>query len=198
MQTHQFHELLKTLDGMQAAQTQADGCVCCDGKLDRANYRRKVRGVGRSHESAYELRDSFCCRVQGCRTRATPPSVRFLGRRVYASVVVVLLTALQHGVTEKRSALLEEKAGVSARTLQRWRTWWLTEFVQGAFWRVAQGHFVPPVAPGRLPASLLERFPGSEAGRLVRLLCFLAEMAPSISRKCAEIDGSSSYAGDGD
>lgn len=198
MQAHQFHTLLKTLDGMQAAQTQAEGCARCARKLDRANYRRKVRGVGRGSEGAYELRDSFCCRGEGCRKRATPPSLRFLGRRVYGAVVVVLLTALQHGVTEKRSALLEEKAGVSARTLQRWRTWWLTEFVRGAFWRGAQGQFVSPVDPGRLPASLLERFPGSEEMRLVKLLCFLAGMAPSISRQSTEIDGLTSYAGDGD
>ena len=98
MQAHQFHELLRKLDSMQAAQTQAEGCVECASKLDRANYRRKVRGVGRGDEAAYELRDSFCCRKEGCRTRATPPSVRFLGRRVDAAVVVVLLTALQHGV----------------------------------------------------------------------------------------------------
>lgn len=198
MQAHQFHTLLRTLDGMQAAQTQAEGCAQCASKLDRANYRRKVRGVGRGDECAYELRDSFCCRKEGCRKRATPPSVRFLGRRVYAAVVVVLLTALQHGVTEKRSALLEQKAGVSARTLQRWRAWWLTEFVQGAFWRGAQGRFASPVDPGRLPASLLERFPGSDEERMVKLLCFLAGTAPSISRQSTEIDGLSSYAGDGD
>jgi len=79
-----------------------------------------------------------------------------------------------------------------------WRTWWLTEFVQSAFWRGAQGHFASPVDSGRLPASLLERFPGSEAARLVGLLCFLAGTAPSITRQSTEIDGLSSYAGDGD
>jgi hypothetical protein len=38
-------------------------------------------------------RFSFCCDRDGCRNRATPPSVRFLGRKVYLGAVVMLISA---------------------------------------------------------------------------------------------------------
>ena len=39
----------------------------------------------------YRYRFSFCCDRDGCRKRVTPPSVRFLGRRVYLGAVVILI-----------------------------------------------------------------------------------------------------------
>jgi hypothetical protein len=40
---------------------------------------------------------SLCCSRDGCRRRMTPPSVRFLGRRVYLGAVLVLVSAMQQG-----------------------------------------------------------------------------------------------------
>lgn len=72
----------------------------CGGALHRANYPRKVRGLppGASAGDGAggpgpELRLSFCCAREGCRKRHTPASLRFLGRRVYAGVVLVLVMA---------------------------------------------------------------------------------------------------------
>ena len=42
----------------------------------------------------YAERFSFCCAVDGCRKRATPPSLRFLGRKVYLATVVTLISAM--------------------------------------------------------------------------------------------------------
>ena len=91
-----------------------------------------------------------------------PPSVRYLGRRVYLGAVVVLVTAMLGGITATRAAQLREWLGVSVRTLKRWRAWWRETFVASVFWRGAQGRFMPPVAIEALPASLLERFAGDE------------------------------------
>jgi hypothetical protein len=44
--------------------------------------------------------------------------VRFLGRRVYLGAVVVLVTAMQAGITPARAQHLHDLLGVSRRTLQ--------------------------------------------------------------------------------
>jgi hypothetical protein len=105
-----------------------------------------------------------------------PPSVRFLGRRVYLGAVVVLVTALQHGATPDRLARLYATLGVSVRTLARWRDWWRETFARSRFWRAARSRLDSPVAEETLPASLLERFAGDETARLVALLRFLAPL----------------------
>jgi hypothetical protein len=102
--------------------------------------------------------------------------VRYLGRRVYLGAVVVLVSTMIGGVTATRAARLREWLGVSMRTLKRWRVWWRETFVASAFWRDAQGRFMPPVPIDALPASLLERFAGDEPRRLLYTLAFLAPL----------------------
>src|SRR5690606_37865054 len=81
--TASFWAVLVKIDEDMAAQTRAARCRSCGGKLHSARYRRKPRGVARSLiGDAGAVRLSFCCSRDGCRRRHTPPSVRFLGRRV--------------------------------------------------------------------------------------------------------------------
>src|SRR5882724_3721667 len=68
---------------------------------------------------------------------------------------------------------LTELFGVSRRTVRRWRTWWGSAFAASPFWKLAAAAFMPPVDCGRLPASLLGRFAGDAAARLVALLRFI-------------------------
>jgi hypothetical protein len=44
------------------------------------------------------------------------------------------------------------------RTLERWRQWWLTTFVQSSFWKGARARFMPPLCQRTLPASLCLSF----------------------------------------
>jgi len=105
-------------------------------------------------------------------------SVRFLARRVYWAAVVVLATALRSGLTDRRVQQLRRSIGVPKRTLKRWRTWWLKDFVDSPFWKNARAQFMPPVEAAALPASLLERFSGSDlAQQLVAALRFLAPLS---------------------
>jgi hypothetical protein len=91
--------------------------------------------------------------------------------------VVVLITAMQAGLTPARAARLRELLGVTMRTLKRWRIWWRTTFATTAFWRAVQGHFVPSVPVDGLPAALLDRFQGPDAcAQLLRLLRFLCPL----------------------
>lgn len=157
--------VLTRIDADLATQVQAQGCAC-GGALHRANYPRKVRGM-----NVEANRDSFCCAEEGCRRRRTPGSVRFLGRRVYAGFIVVLLTALQHGLSVERVRVLQEQLGVDRRTMERWRSWWQEHFATSRLWRVARARLMPPVEERTLPWSLWERFTGDDP--LQRLLRFL-------------------------
>jgi hypothetical protein len=103
--------------------------------------------------------------------------VRFLGRRVYLGVVVTLACALTTGLSLRRAGVLTAHLHVPLRTLQRWRRWWLVDFVQTLFWRGQQALFMPPVEACRLPESLWSRFQTADAsGAWRELLRFLAPL----------------------
>ena len=104
---------LLTFDQDLAAEARAAGCGFCGGRLHSARYPRKPRGGLEDLGPDYTTRLSFCCAVDGCRRRTTPPSVRYLGRRVYLGAVVVLVTALRGGITATRAAQLRAWLGVA-------------------------------------------------------------------------------------
>jgi hypothetical protein len=165
-----FYVLQMKFDEDLATRARQEGCGECGGRLDSANYPRKPRGARTKVPENYETRFSFCCATEGCRARSTPPSVRFLGRRVYVGAVVVLGSAMQQGVTPVRARRLSEVLGVSQRTLARWREWWKEAFIESAFWKEARAFFSPGVDEKGVPLSLLERFGGGEEERLAGLL----------------------------
>jgi hypothetical protein len=109
-------------------------------------------------EPGPDRRLSFCCEREGCRKRHTPASVRFLGRRVYVGVIVVLIMAIGLCLPGDRGHPPAPELGVSRRTLGRWRRWWREDFPTSVVWRAAQGRLMPPVDASALPASLLPRF----------------------------------------
>jgi hypothetical protein len=153
-----FYHVLERIDAELAETTRQGRCRACEGVLHKAYYPRKPRGGPADLPASYGKRASYCCAVDGCRTRATPPSVRFLGRRVYLRGVVVLASALQHGVSAFRAKRLKELFGVSRQTLERWRTWWLEAFPASRFWQELRGRFMPAIDETTLPRSLVERF----------------------------------------
>lgn len=175
-----LYEVLARIDADLAETARQAGCRVCGDVLHSARFPRKPRGgpaAGLPAEYAY--RHSFCCAIEGCRKRRTPPSVRFLGRKVYLGAVVVLATALRHGPTRTRAARLREVLGVDARTLARWRQWWRDTFAASPWWRAMRGRFVPPVSTTALPASLVRRFVGDSWAPLVALLRFVAPTTAS-------------------
>ncbi|MDP1613686.1 MAG: hypothetical protein Q8M11_21715 [Sulfuritalea sp.] len=102
-------------------------------------------------------------------------SVRFLGRRVYLGLAVVLVSARHAGQTPAATRLSEGLA-IPIRTLERWRQWWQSEFALTPLWQAQCARFMPPVAAGRLPGELLERFTGAAQEALMRLLFFLTPL----------------------
>jgi len=174
-----FYQLLTRIDESIAEDVRARGCDC-GGVLHSARYPRKPRGLRGALDDAYESRLSFCCAQDGCRRRHTPASVRFLGRKVYLGVIIVLITALHHGLTDRRRSRLIEELDVPAQTLWRWRRWWRERFVQTRCWRGVVGQLIPPIGTDNLPASLLERLAGRVLSeRLVQLLMLISPVTTS-------------------
>jgi len=173
LQTRPFFRFLTRLDEELATQAQGAGCSC-GGVLHRANYPRKPRGCPTlAIREAFSSRLSFCC--SRCRRRTTSMSVRFLGRRVYLGLVVVLCSA-RHAGQNTAAATLCEALAVPLRTLQRWRRWWREDFMQTPLWQAMCARFMPPVSVQGLPGELLARFAGDGGQALARLLCFLAPL----------------------
>jgi len=169
-----FHEQLLAFDRDLAASARAARCWRCGGALHSGSYARKPRGCPAGLGREYAERFSFCCAVDGCRKRATPPSLRFLGRRVYLATVVTLISALMLGTTPSRLARLSVVPGLDRRTLARWRVWWRSSFTDGPFAAVAMAALVPPV-------SLLDRFAGELREQLIALLRFLGPLTGGAS-----------------
>ena len=126
----------------------------------------------------YSWRLSFTC--GRCDGRATSPSVRFAGRRVYLAVVL-MLSSPPGGASGQ---MLCDLLAIPTRTLKRWRTWWRRDFPAMPFWQSVRDRFMPPVVIERLPVSLLERFEAGEmTGRLTQALRFIAPLSRRVMVK---------------
>ena len=152
-----FYELLARIDFDLAETTRVSGCTC-GGRLHQAHYRRKPRGGPSGLCKRTSIRLSFCCSEEGCRRRRMPPSLRFLGRKVFFGVVVLLVPVLREGPTVERLRRLEEVFQVSPRTARRWQRWWREEFSRSRTMTRLQGLCAEPIRREALPGSLLRVF----------------------------------------
>ena len=152
-----FWSFLFDVDEDLAATTRNQGCSC-GGRLHCANYPRKPRGGCENLPESYGYRLSFCCARDGCRKRATPPSVRFLGRKVYLGAVVVLVAAMRQGPSPRRVRELSRLFEIDRRTIDRWRVFWDEHFPQTAFWKANCSRLVPKLAIANLPRALFDAF----------------------------------------
>ena len=114
-----------------------DGCSC-GGRLHCAAYPRAPRSGLDDLPNECRYRFSFCCDRDGCRKRVTPPSVRFLGRKVYLGVVVILVSAMRQGPAPRRVRELSSLFGVDRATITRWQTFWREHVPRTPFWKVAR------------------------------------------------------------
>jgi len=172
LQDPAFFRFLTRIDEELASATRLRRCPGCGGPLHVADYPRKPRGCPAAVQEEYSRRLSFTC--GRCDARATPPSVRFAGRRVYLAVVLMLVSA--PGSASTRA--LGDRLRVAAITLKRWRRWWREGFPSTPFWRSVCERFMPPVTISQLPQSLLDRFETSAiAERLTQALRFIAPLS---------------------
>jgi hypothetical protein len=97
-----FYAFLHWIDKDLAAKTQAGGCRRCDSTLHKNRFPRKPRAAAVDVVDPFRL--SLSC--SKCNKRHTPPSVRWLDRKVYLAAIVVLASALRAGLTDQRAARL--------------------------------------------------------------------------------------------
>ena len=141
-----FFKNLRKIDYDLLLLTKALPCPHCGGKLDTSNIPRKPRGAGELET----LRFSLCCRNDGCRRRLTPPSLRFLGQKVYSAWVVIL-----YEFVEK----LGLKKAVARKTIARWRNFWNERLARNLpFMRRARSFLPPDISDSSLPSSLPSSF----------------------------------------
>ena len=173
MQNPNFFHILLQIDIGLAAESRAAGCRYCGNTLHSANYPRKPRCCPDEIRADFESRFSFCCNE--CRKRSTSVSVRFLGRRVYLGLAVVLMSAGRSPSTAD-VAQLSETLDIPARTIQRWRQWWVEQFPLTSLWQAACARFMPPIDSSQLPNSLIDRFAGLAEESMRRILIFLTPL----------------------
>jgi hypothetical protein len=128
------------------------------------NYQRKPRGgLLAVAGEAFTLRHSLCCGRRGCGKRAMPPSLRFLGRRVYLGVVVVVASMVAQAMALSARVAIAA-TGMPLRTLRRWGRWWRVTLPKLPVWLELRARFVPPPPDeADLPRSLVARLSGDGA-----------------------------------
>lgn len=150
----EFFERLLKLDAEIAEEVRRGRCPVCGGPLHRGDYVRKPRPArGMAISDAHARRFSLCCGREGCRRRATPPSLRFLGRRVYVEAAVVAACVIARAMARARA--IWAATGVPARTVRRWRSWWSGPFTSTAVFAQLSARFVV-LDPATLPSALLK------------------------------------------
>jgi hypothetical protein len=166
LQTPAFYSLLHRIDEDLAREVRERGCRHCGQPLHNAHYPRKPRGCPPAARLDCDTRLSLCCAE--CRRRTTPGSVRFLGRRVYLAVILVLRSSRTHGVC------LDGLPDIGWATLKRWRQWWAKTFPNTPTGRWLRGRLPPTPEPSAYPGCLLRAVQrDTEDERLVAVLRLL-------------------------
>jgi hypothetical protein len=171
----EFFAALFRIDEEVARQVALRRCLRCGGgALHCGNFDRKPRGalIAPGGEE-FVVRLSFCCGREGCRRRTTPPSLRFLGRRVYLGAVVIVASIVGRAlglVAESRRA-----TGVPVRTTRRWLGWWQGPFISTEVFVTVCARLIG-VAVDELPASIFSQLPGSPPEQVRAMLELLAPL----------------------
>ncbi len=179
MNDPRFYSFQLQIDRDIANQVRQNHCFYCGSALHSADYPRKPRGPRKLITENYKLRFSFCCAKDGCRRRNTPPSIRFLGPKVYLGFVIILVTALEHGLSNKRRQYLMEQLDISPQTFYRWKKWWIETFANSSCWQERRGHFIPPLDVQQFPGAILGKLTGHDL--VQRLYQFLQLLLPITS-----------------
>lgn len=187
----EFFALLLAIDREIAMRVKSGRCRRCDGPLCAGHYERKPRGGKLAAAGASELcvrRFSWCCGREGCRKRATPPSVRFLGRKVYLEGAILIACTIVP-LLEQSARAIRAATGIAARTIRRWEAWWRSVFVASAIFTELRGR-VPSIDAIELPRTMIESFDGATPlAKLERAMRFLAPVTTTSVAVIADSEG---------
>ena len=159
IQKASLFSLLHRIDMDLVRHHQQGGCSYCSGPLHQANYMRKPRGGPDGIPEECLLRLSLCCGREGCRRRSLPPSVRFMGQRVYWGCVILVVMTLRQGRPDGMSAnKLKKLFGVTRLTIKRWVAYFRDVFPISARWQRLRGRVSSSVRDSDLPGALVKFF----------------------------------------
>jgi hypothetical protein len=185
----EFFEMLERQDEAITSRVAELACPVCGGPLHRGDYERKPRGglIARAGETSVK-RHSLCCGREGCRKRATPPSLRFLGRRVYVGAVVILASIVAGAIDAAAKVLAA--TGVPARTTRRWLAWWRGPFPSTEVFAAIRARLIE-VDEAALPASIFDHLPGTKAAQMHLVARLLAPLTTRSVRDGSRFLGAS-------
>lgn len=167
----EFFVALVEIDEKTVKQVAEGDCPLCGGPLHRSDYARKPRGaLMAAAGEEFLTRFSLCCGSEGCRKRATPPSLRFLGRRVYLGAVVIVASVIAQALATAEA--IRKATGVPARTTRRWRGWWQGAFLSSEVFVALCARLIG-VAAEELPKSVVLSLVGTPEERVQSLLQWL-------------------------
>jgi hypothetical protein len=174
----EFFEGLVAIDEAIVAQAAKQPCRFCGGPLHRSDYARKPRGglIAAVGEDLAQ-RFSLCCGWEGCRRRAMPPSVRFLGRRVYLGAAMIMASVIALSVAT--AAAIRRATGIAARTTRRWLGWWRGPFTTTSVYVALCARLVAAPSRTTLPKSLLVALSGDARDGVSKLLLWLMPITAS-------------------
>jgi len=159
LQKANLFSLLHRMDVDLARRHRQRGCPYCGGPLHQGNYPRKPRGAPDDLPEDYLLRLSLCCGREECRRRSLPPSVLFMGRRVYWGCVILVVMTLRQNRPDGISAnQLKRLLGISRKTLIRWTAYFRDEFPFSGRWQRLRGKISSSVENSNLPGALVRFF----------------------------------------
>lgn len=174
-----FWLMLYAIDQKIAKKFQSKPCQRCGSNLHKNNFPRKPRGIPLEFEVHFSSRFSFSC--GRCDKRATPPSARFLGRKVYISLFVVLIPYLV--LTNLNTANFFSKLinlppnTFSPVTLKRWLRWW-DNVPYSRIWKKIRGNLGPNMDNLALPLFLIEQFQIQEVDPSLIMMAMLGFLSP--------------------
>lgn len=170
--------LLYLIDLDLAEQCRKLRCPYCGSVLHFARYTRKPRGGPNKLPDEYMIRHSLCCSAQNCRHRTLPASCLFMGRRVYWSCVILVVTALYQQRPKGASIYkLQRMFNIDNKTICRWIAYFRRVFPVSAQWKFLRGLVNPKLDDKGLLGSLftvfLKQIPDQRQA-LIACLKFLA------------------------
>ena len=150
---------LYTIDKNIAEEYRQMPCPFCGGPLYFANYPRKPRGEPDGVPEECFIRFSLCCGKEGCRHRIMPPSYRFMGRKVYWHVVILIIISDYQNKAWKTSIFrLSRLFGVSRNTIIRWIDFFKDIFPSSSQWQRLRGQVSASIRNNGLPSNLVNYF----------------------------------------
>jgi hypothetical protein len=131
-------------------------CPYCGGPLYFSNYMRKPRGEPEDVPEKYFIQFSLCCGTEGCRKRLTPPSCRFMGRKIYwFAVILCILTDFQNTNEKATVSDWSMRTGICRNTIKRWLAFFHDTFPASRIWRRLRGQISACVRNSSLPSSFI-------------------------------------------